>query len=395
MTIGDLSDPAIAVPRESVEPIAPDDDSRWRQGGPNADADAGVDPTARRAALLDQCNARLDRAANAPRAQQLISEVNGHGCTALAKGRDCTRCRICPSEGAWAAMGGYYNARKGKVFICAEKAPSEAQVEATLVHELIHAYDHCRLAMRVPFVGWQAPWALSSAASACSEVRAYLHGSLQRHAQSGGLGGFGAGGGLLGGFGGSDSFGGGSSDGGGGFGGGSNGDGGGFGGGSYDGGASGEWIGDGGGGGGNDAASAGATTGWGHTGAPGGAPAPSDPERVREAVYGAAYRSLLHSGRCAEEGREPRAVLDAVFNACLEDAAPFVKGSGAAGGVFSSPPPFPPFPPAVDHAQSQPATRTPPAVVPPEPSAPSGGAGEGGLGGSNGDEVHRAKWGQA
>ena len=63
--------------------------------------------------------------------------------------------------------------------------------------------------MRVPMVGWQAPWALSCAASACSEVRAHLLGSL-RHlgermgsaermpSRSGGEDGFGGTGGSFG-----------------------------------------------------------------------------------------------------------------------------------------------------------------------------------------------------
>lgn len=38
-------------------------------------------------------------------------------------------------------------------------------------------------------------------------------------------------------------------------------------------------------------------------------------ERTRQAVYAAAFTSLSGWGRCRDEGREPRAVLDAIFNA--------------------------------------------------------------------------------
>jgi hypothetical protein len=47
-------------------------------------------------------------------------------------------------------------------------------VEDTLTHELVHAYDHCRYGQWLPFVGTQAPWAITCAAEVCSEVRAQL-----------------------------------------------------------------------------------------------------------------------------------------------------------------------------------------------------------------------------
>ena len=75
------------------------------------------------------------------------------------------------------------------------------------------------IACRVPFTGIQAPWALSCAATACSEVRAYLRDSLRVY-------GGGGGGGLESPFGGGNGGGGGGGFGGSGFGGGSYGDGG-------------------------------------------------------------------------------------------------------------------------------------------------------------------------
>ena len=71
-------------------------------------------------------------------------------------------------------MAGYYRGAKQKVYVCAEKEPNQQQVEDTLTHELVHAYDHCRYGQWLPFVGTQAPWAITCAAEACSEVRAQL-----------------------------------------------------------------------------------------------------------------------------------------------------------------------------------------------------------------------------
>ena len=47
-------------------------------------------------------------------------------------------------------------------------------MEDTLTHELVHAYDHCRYGQWLPFVGTQAPWAITCAAEVCSELGAAL-----------------------------------------------------------------------------------------------------------------------------------------------------------------------------------------------------------------------------
>ena len=102
--------------------------------------------------------------------------------------------------------------------------------------------------------------------------------------------------------------------------------------------------------------------------------AAADPERVREAIYSAAYMSLSNWGACREQGREPRPVLDAVFNACLADEAP--KGRRDPNGGR-----YPPYPAVVAEAE-----KVAPAVpAPPMPGAPTAGGG---------DEQHKARVGE-
>ena len=307
---------------------------------------------------MSQCEQRLERAYNSSAARQLTSEIEANSCTALKGGRASCKCRMCPSGERYEEVMGYYNGPKQKIFICAEKAPTQEEVDTSLVHQLSVAYDHCRMGMRVPFVGVQAPWALSCAATACAEVRGYLRDSL-RGVASGGLGG--GSGGFGGGFGGG---GGGGFDGGGGNGG--------F---MTDGNLSDDYSssrpqsntfgGDGLLQRGQSTSDFGAGDGSLNSSGPGGLPrgpsTASDPDRQREAVYSAAYYSLSNYGACHQERREPRGVLDAVFNACLDDQAPTIKPPNPTGA------PYPPLPPEVAEAEKLPAQRAMP---------PPGGVGE-------------------
>ena len=144
MTFGKLEDPALLPSAPSGDAAPPDDDSAWRQNQDFAKTDAGVDPEARKAVLLQQCEQRLDRAWAASGPRSIAAEVEAHSCTALKGGRECVKCRMCPTEGAWTEIVGYYRGQKQKIFICAEKAPSQEEVESTLTHQLSIAYDHCR-----------------------------------------------------------------------------------------------------------------------------------------------------------------------------------------------------------------------------------------------------------
>uniref|UniRef100_A0A7S3RP33 Uncharacterized protein n=2 Tax=Emiliania huxleyi TaxID=2903 RepID=A0A7S3RP33_EMIHU len=118
--------------------------------------------------------------------------------------------------------------------------------------------------MRVPMVGRQHPWALKCAASACSEVRAYLLGDAWRGPDAPSLPSFG-----------SSSF--------------------------------------------------GAPPGGGGDGASGSIAHAAEEQRGE--VHSAALRSLQHYGTCADARLDPRGVLDSVFYACLADTAPFKRGA--------------------------------------------------------------------
>lgn len=58
------------------------------------------------------------------------------------------------------------------MLLCADRLQSQAELESALGHELVHAYDHCRKGMRIPGVRTQIPWALDCPNEACTEVRA-------------------------------------------------------------------------------------------------------------------------------------------------------------------------------------------------------------------------------
>ena len=199
-------------------------------------------------------------------------------------------------------------------------------------------------------------------------MRGYLLSSLQRHAP-GSLGGFG------GGFGSGGDFG--RGVGGGGFGGGGD-----FAGGSY---------------GDSGLSDGGALSNGGYSlsdgtlpeepateGADGGSggvysAAPSrgaaaDMDRLREAVYAASFASVSGFGLCAQEGRDPRATLDAVFNACMADPTPLGPRAPNPTGAA-----FPPMPPEVGAAEKAP--QIPAAPVPPLPD--------------QGGEQTKPKWGEA
>lgn len=145
-----------------------DDDSQWRQPATYDATAYGSTTEARVATLVPQCEERLRRVLSRERPRRLLEAIQSQNCTALKSGAAAFKCRVCPSEEEWQSVTGYYNAQKQQVVVCAEKEPNEQQIEDTVVHELILAYDHCRFGVRVPFVGYQAPWFLTCAATACS-----------------------------------------------------------------------------------------------------------------------------------------------------------------------------------------------------------------------------------
>lgn len=346
--------PASQPTAEGGDAAAPDDDNMWRQGS-RPSQDAGLDPKVRQDAQLKTCEQHLDRAFAQERPRTIAAAIGDGGCTALkSSGRDCAKCRICPSGEAWEQVSSYYRAQQGTIVVCAEKEPTAREVEDTLTQELVHAYDHCRQGMRVPFVGWQAPWALACAPTACSQVRAYLLGAYQRHGQSS----TGIGGGAFGGGGFSNSFG---SSGLGGSG-------------SY---GDENWS-----GGGSGYEGGGSLAGDPYAMPDGAAPmlpSQADPEALRDAVYSSALESITSPfAMNACRGRSnSRAVLDAIFNDCVADAAPLVMPPNPSGAKF------PPMPAAVDAAEKGVPSPGASAMMPPPPPLPQAGS------------VPQQKWGEA
>nr|CAG4711124.1 unnamed protein product [Naegleria fowleri] len=94
---------------------------------------------------------------------QHIKEQNKNGCKMVTRGLDL---RVCDSVED-AGMMGYYSASANQVVVCCNRHREPEELENTVVHELIHAYDFCRF--RQLFY---------CKVRACSEVRAYsLSGS--------------------------------------------------------------------------------------------------------------------------------------------------------------------------------------------------------------------------
>jgi len=276
---------------------AADDDSRWR-GQPVSGVDGLTgSPEMQKA----QCEEKLKRVLMREGPRALMEAIRGQGCTALKPGESAVRCRICPSEAAWSQISGYYSAQKGQVVVCAEKEPTEQQIEETVMHELVLAYDHCRMGMRVPFVGIQAPWALSCAATACSEVRGQLRASLGRLASA-----------------------------------------------PPPSSSSSPW----------DAPS---SSSWGASSSTWSPSPPQLGRQERDQLYLASLASLAHSQACRGRGGQQQAILDAVFDPCLADQAPFASVPNPTGARF------PPLPPAVEQAEA--AAGTP--VGRPPPPLPS------------------------
>ncbi|KAK4538467.1 hypothetical protein CDCA_CDCA18G4492 [Cyanidium caldarium] len=113
-----------------------------------------------------RCEAHLRQAVRTNRyVQQLLQALSSAGCAmdvsrwqteVDAGGDSAVACRHCDAD-----VGGGYQ-EDGRVVICANHMQSAAHVAVTLAHELIHAYDHCRIDLQ-----WD-----NCLHHACSEIRA-------------------------------------------------------------------------------------------------------------------------------------------------------------------------------------------------------------------------------
>ena len=64
------------------------------------------------------------------------------GCSALLSGGpgDAVTCRICPEGQAWEHVAGYYRGAKQKIYMCAEKEPSQQMHRALEVSVRLDKY---------------------------------------------------------------------------------------------------------------------------------------------------------------------------------------------------------------------------------------------------------------
>lgn len=104
---------------------------------------------------LEKCDKMIDHAlAHNPKVQFLRESLEKAGCRV---GRKFFKSEICGR----ARVGGY-DMQKG-IIVCSNYVLHQDEVDETVIHELIHAYDQCRAA--------NLDWT-NCAHHACSEIRA-------------------------------------------------------------------------------------------------------------------------------------------------------------------------------------------------------------------------------
>eukprot|EP00128_Syssomonas_multiformis_P010597 Colp12_sorted_trinity150504_noHs@163 len=69
-----------------------------------------------------------------------IERMHKNGCKTILKGITCRPCVGTTMEGS----SGYYDSNSRRVVICCDHIKNEEDLNDTVVHELIHAYDRCR-----------------------------------------------------------------------------------------------------------------------------------------------------------------------------------------------------------------------------------------------------------
>eukprot|EP01134_Creolimax_fragrantissima_P003287 CFRG3287T1 len=122
------------------------------------------------------CDEALAVALYSDRIQLLIRAIKARGCNSLKRG---VTCRPCARPGDHYYLGhkntsGYYDAKFSRVVICCDQISDAKNLEDTLVHELVHAFDNCR----------NPGFAKTLELQACSEIRASHLGQCRDKVQS-------------------------------------------------------------------------------------------------------------------------------------------------------------------------------------------------------------------
>jgi inner membrane protease ATP23 len=88
-----------------------------------------------------ECEEALRSVLQRSRPAVLASEIRSSGTERC--GRISFRCEQCPSTGAAGGARAYFEAPPAGIALCANRLGSSDAIEEVLVHELVHAYDHC------------------------------------------------------------------------------------------------------------------------------------------------------------------------------------------------------------------------------------------------------------
>eukprot|EP00966_Prymnesium_polylepis_P177852 4118677-Prymnesium_polylepis.1 len=133
----------------------------WRQRSRLAD----MTPEERGAALVPQCEERLNRAMAQERPRRLIASMREHSCTAIKAG-DCAKCRMCPAGSKWQEVAGYYNSQKSARSAAFSTSSTRTAPAACSSARALGAASECVAARRERALA-QPPAAIGSDGSRC------------------------------------------------------------------------------------------------------------------------------------------------------------------------------------------------------------------------------------
>lgn len=106
---------------------------------------------------MDECTRFLENAKRLPRPRQLLNyfaqrmrqiqneKLGENEAPQESIGGDplLIFCRTCKSDGAEGTARGFFASPPEQIVMCANRLRSQAEIEETLVHEMVHAVDYC------------------------------------------------------------------------------------------------------------------------------------------------------------------------------------------------------------------------------------------------------------